>query len=381
LVLMSRSGASPDDEERLAELEALGATIVVAKGDVARETDVIRVLAEIDASLPPLRGVIHAAGVIDDGAIFQQSWERFETVMAPKVQGAWNLHRYTLDHQLDFFVLFSSMSSVIGSAGQSNYAAANAYMDALAHYRRANGLWSLSINWGPWSEVGMAASLDAAYLSQWRSLGVDAISPVQGELVFEQLLHQDQPQVAVFPVNWAKFLSLPHVDRENPFLEALFEKYGRRPLIAPAASLTDIYQRCVQAGDDARTRLLTDHLQKLVSGVLQLTNGAVLDVHKPLNEFGLDSLMAFQLKNQLDQDLRINLPVHHLIEGKSVADVVDVLAGLLADDSTSAVGDAGRDPKVESELEMEAQQARNLLQDLDDLPDDEIDRLLGNLLI
>src|SRR5690606_30530681 len=110
-----------------------------------------------EQTMPPLRGVIHSAGVLDDGALLQQSWSRFRTVMAPKVVGSWHLHQLTRHLPLDFFVLFSSGAAVLGSPGQSNHAAANAFMDALAHCRRAQGLPAVSINWGPWAEVGAAA--------------------------------------------------------------------------------------------------------------------------------------------------------------------------------------------------------------------------------
>ncbi|MDH3602772.1 MAG: SDR family NAD(P)-dependent oxidoreductase, partial [Candidatus Tectomicrobia bacterium] len=152
LVLMSRSGAA--DTATIAALEHAGAQVVVTQADVSEAEEVSQVLAHIDR---PLRGIIHAAGVLDDGILQQQTLERFARVMAPKVRGAWHLHTLTKDMSLDFFVLFSSTASLLGSGGQANYAAANAFLDVLAHYRRAHGLPGVAINWGGWSEVGMAA--------------------------------------------------------------------------------------------------------------------------------------------------------------------------------------------------------------------------------
>src|SRR5262249_45550766 len=138
-----------------------GASVLVMQADVANFTDVGRLITTCQTQ-GPLRGIVHAAGVLDDGVLTQQSAERFSRVMAPKVHGAWNLHTHSRQLQLDFFVSFSPMASLLGSAGQSNYAAANAFLDALAHHRRAHGLPSLTINWGPWAEVGMAARLSVA---------------------------------------------------------------------------------------------------------------------------------------------------------------------------------------------------------------------------
>ncbi|NER24034.1 MAG: SDR family NAD(P)-dependent oxidoreductase, partial [Symploca sp. SIO1C2] len=160
LVLMGRSAPSEAAQQVINQLERAGAQVVVVSGDVSKKQDVVRILAEIDSSYPPLRGVIHGAGVLDDGVLQQMSWERFTRVMAPKVEGAWHLHTLTEHLEIDFFVCFSSMASLLGSPGQGNYAAANGFMDALAHHRRAKGLAGLSINWGPWAEAGMAERLE-----------------------------------------------------------------------------------------------------------------------------------------------------------------------------------------------------------------------------
>ena len=131
---------------------------------MTRPDDLRRVLAERGPSAPPLRGVLHASGVLDDGVLLQMDRERFARALAPKVQGAWNLHEATRDAPLDFFVLFSSVSCLLGSPGQGNYAAGNAFLDALAHYRRGLGLPALSVNWGPWAGAGMAAARDGRTL-------------------------------------------------------------------------------------------------------------------------------------------------------------------------------------------------------------------------
>ncbi len=153
--------------------------------------------------MPALRGIIHAAGVLDDGIISQQNWSRFERVWAPKANGAWNLHVLTQDQPLDFFVLFSSAAALIGSAGQSNYTAANEFLDGLASYRQANGLPATSINWGAWSDVGMAATLKKD--DHGRKREGESISPAEGVILLEKLLTQHPVHIGVVPMNWNKF--------------------------------------------------------------------------------------------------------------------------------------------------------------------------------
>ena len=154
IVLMGRRAPDAAADAVIRRLTARGAKLVAVAGDVSREEDVRRALDQISSGMPPLRGIIHAAGVLDDGVLSAQSWTRFATVMAPKVLGSWHLHR--LGGPLDFFVLFSSGAAIAGSAGQANHAAANAFEDALAWYRQAQGQPTVSINWGPWAEVGAA---------------------------------------------------------------------------------------------------------------------------------------------------------------------------------------------------------------------------------
>src|SRR5262249_3656105 len=152
LVLVGRSQAMGAARETIQEMEEQGAQVVVIKANIAQRRQVENLLATIEQSMPPLRGIMHAAKVLDDGVMLQLDRERFKTVMAPKVNGAWNLHELTLNKQLDFFILYSSAASLLGSPGQGNYVAANAFLDAFAHYRRAKGQPATSINWGVFSE-------------------------------------------------------------------------------------------------------------------------------------------------------------------------------------------------------------------------------------
>src|SRR5208337_3601879 len=188
LVLSGRKGASGEALERIKGLEGRGARVMLVKGDISSAEDVSRMFKEMEEGLPELRGIIHAAGVIDDGLIAGQSRERFMKVMWPKVQGTWNLHEETKGMEMDFFICFSSAASVLGSAGQGNYAAANAFMDAFAHYRRAGGRHCLSVNWGAWGETGMAAGLDSRMQRRLTARGWKSIEPERGLEILELLL-------------------------------------------------------------------------------------------------------------------------------------------------------------------------------------------------
>ena len=173
-----RSDASSGGRDRRAR--SRGAHVVTLAADIAQRADVDRVLAHVAGSMPPLRGIVHAAGVLDDGVILGQTWTRLATVMAPKVRGAWNLHEATRALPLDFFVMFSSIASALGSPGQANYASANALLDALAHYRRGQGLPALSINWGPWADGGMAAGAANQISRRWSDRGLASLTPDEG---------------------------------------------------------------------------------------------------------------------------------------------------------------------------------------------------------
>jgi NAD(P)-dependent dehydrogenase (short-subunit alcohol dehydrogenase family) len=188
LVLLGRRAPSAAAEAELAHLRADGVTVLTAQADVAVADEVQRVLDQIAAELPPLRGVIHAAGVLADGRLANQTWAQFAKVMAPKILGTYHLDRLTRGLPLDFFVCFSAGAALLGSAGQVNYSAANAYMDGLMQARRAAGRPGLSLNWGAWAEVGMAAGVDERTKAQWQASGIELISPAEGVALLGQLL-------------------------------------------------------------------------------------------------------------------------------------------------------------------------------------------------
>ena len=177
-----------------------GVDIIYESLDVSDEQAVKDLINRLTESAYPLKGIFHLAGVLDDATLMEQDWSRFEKVFAPKVYGSYYLHQYAKD--LDFFVLFSSVASVLGSPGQSNYAAANAFMDALCDYRKEQGLPALSISWGPWSEVGMAKDLIARHARG----GMIGINPKDGMRALEAALNESQAHLTIANINWKVFL-------------------------------------------------------------------------------------------------------------------------------------------------------------------------------
>lgn len=341
LALVSRRGASEATQPILKELASLGAHVQIIQADVSQEQDVVRMLGQIKTTMPPLQGIIHAAGVLDDGMLRQQTWERFTRVMSPKVTGAWNLHCLTQDLSLDFFVLFSSAASLLGSPGQGSYAAANAFLDALAHYRQAQGLAGLSINWGAWAETGMAADLSGRG-QRLSKLGIDAIAPKQGLQVLEQLLQQSIGQVGVIAIRWSQFLQQFNGSRDRFFLAnlAMAEAGSSRKGESRSAHQLDgrnlIGDTLLTAEPGERQHLLETYLRGEVAGVLGLS-ASKLSEQQSLNNLGLDSLMLLDLKNHIEADLKINVPMENFLQDPNLTQLTAQILDQIQPSPTTAV--------------------------------------------
>ncbi|MBX3013305.1 MAG: SDR family NAD(P)-dependent oxidoreductase [Caldilineaceae bacterium] len=315
LVLVGRRGAAtPGAEAALAQLTALGAQVTVVAADLADAAAVQKLLTTCQA-VAPLRGIIHAAGVIDDGLFQQQTAERLAQVMAPKVAGTWHLHRLTEELPLDFFVCFSSVASLLGNGGQSNYAAANAFLDALAYQRHYAGRPALSINWGGWAEVGLAATL----VQEHAAAGLGAIAPAQGATLLGLLMAQTTPQVAVLPIEWRTFQQTAPGRLLQPLLGAVREP---EPAVqAPAA----LRQELATAPAPARRAILHSHLQALVTTLLGTTPAD----DESFFLFGLDSLLSIQLANRLAAALDLPLPATLAFQQGTLATLTQFLCDRL----------------------------------------------------
>jgi acyl transferase domain-containing protein/acyl carrier protein len=324
LVLLGRSSASAAAQAAVDAMEKAGARVVTVRADVADPQQMAAVLSEIEAGGPPLGGVVHAAGVLEDGILLQMDARRLQAVMGPKVDGGWNLHRLTAGKPLDFFILFSSAAGVLGSPGQGNYAAASAFLDALAHHRRAQGLPALSIDWGPWSEVGLAARPDRG--GRLAAQGMESLTPRQGVAALARVWNARAAQVSVMPVDWPEWREVHRAAAGSPLLT----DFEHDEAAAPPAAGSGLTRAAVVAAEPAeRQRLVEAHLQKEVARVLGLSV-AKLDVNQPLSTLGIDSLMAVELKNRIESDLQVSLPLIKVIQGPSVAELAAMLLGQLA---------------------------------------------------
>ncbi|MBE9077338.1 type I polyketide synthase [Romeria aff. gracilis LEGE 07310] len=271
-------------------------TVRVLQGDVTRMGDLARVLTEIQATLPPLRGIFHAAGLLDDGLLIQQTPIRFDRVMAPKVAGAWNLHQLTQDLSLDHFMLFSSVAAMLGSPGQANYAAANSFLDSLAHYRQGRGLPGLSVNWGSWADGGMADRLGEREQQRLMALGLDAIAPESGFQALDQLLQQPAAQVGVVPVRWEQFVT------QAPALPPLLSELVTAEE-TDTSSAAEIVTQLAALPADERAAGLFEYLQDQLRTLLRLSPTYSFDLHQGFFDLGMDSLTSVELRNTLQKSL------------------------------------------------------------------------------
>ncbi len=332
LVLVGRSAPGDTAQQEIDSLRRAGMEVKIAQADVAVEEEMQAVFAEVADTMPPLRGVIHAAGVLDDGVLLQLNPRRFEKVMRPKVSGAWNLYRLTLSSELDFFVLFSSAASVFGSPGQGNYAAASSFLDALAHYCRAHGRAALAVNWGPWAEVGLAARPNRGGRLALR--GFDSIDPQRGVQVLDWLLHHDASQAVVAPIDWPQLLDSLPASRLPALLAGFADRRsssGRQGGVSePKGRLTK--EELLTASPEERSARLHSYLRSQIARVIGVAPSKLAD-ERPLNTFGLDSLMAIELKNTIEANLGVALPVASLLRGPTLSQLTDQLVAQIAEPS------------------------------------------------
>jgi hypothetical protein len=300
----------------------------VLQVDVGERESLARALAELRADMPPLRGVLHAAGLLDDALLARQERERIERVLRPKVAGALHLHQETLGDPLDFFVMFSSIAALLGGVGQANYSAANAFLDALASERRARGLPAQSLAWGPWAEVGLAAAR-AERGERLAALGLESLVPDEGVAILGRLLRGTaDAHVSIARFDWTRwrrtYPAADHASLLAGFLRAQENVSEKPPEGAP--TLADLAR---MDPEERRTRVEAFLRRELVT-LLELSRD-LADSRLPLVRFGFDSLMGMKLKARLERMLGLSLSAARLLSGLSLDDLVKFVLEKIAD--------------------------------------------------
>ncbi|MGW3496799.1 SDR family NAD(P)-dependent oxidoreductase [Streptomyces sp. NPDC001020] len=384
LFLAARGEPSEQTRRMLDELTADGARLTVVRADVARRDDVERLLRLIADEGAPLRGIVHAAGVLDDGILLQQTPQRLRRVLAPKAGGALLLDELSDGMPLDFFVLFSSFTAALGSAGQSGYTAANAVLDRIALGRRARGVPAVSIGWGPWREVGMTSG-QAAARQRWPERGLTPLDPRLCLRAFDRALTGAAPPYElILDADWARYAARLPGGTAPAHLRTVLGAAGVGPDRADAPE-PRLARRLADAHPDDRRALLGDHVAHRVAEALGIADPRRVDREAGLFDLGLDSMSAVGLAQRLGRDLDAygELPATTVFDHPSVAALTVYLAGLppTAGDAMSEASTAGRAEPGGQDAEWGGVDAdlESLLAEIEGLSEEEAARRLAEL--
>ncbi|MFK8113963.1 MAG: amino acid adenylation domain-containing protein, partial [Rubripirellula sp.] len=338
LVLSGRSAnVTQESAEVIQQMQDLGTNIVVMPCDITKVEDIRRCLAKIDAELPTLRGVVHTAMVLEDKLLVDLDRETLDRVLWPKVLGGWNLHQTTMSRDLDQFILFSSLSSVFGHAGQGNYSAANALLDGLAHHRRVSGLPATVVNWGHLGEVGYLAEREELS-ERLRRQGVLDFTVAEATECLARALNRRATQCSVLRMDWSRWRGLGLTQDVSPRFAHLIRGGNESE-----KSLSGDALRNAAPAERA------DMLQLAIAGKLASLLGTTagdLDADRPMLEMGLDSLMAVELRNWIERQLELKLQIGALMRGSSLRSLVQTLSESVSGTSSANDDMEFNDPEM-----------------------------------
>ena len=300
LVLSSRKGMeTPGAENLVLELTKMGVKTTVVAGDIADAESVRKIMA-LFGGKRPLRGVIHAAGVSDSGVLSAMTPERFATTLLPKVHGAWLLHQATRDLDLDMFMMFSSVSGVMGMAGLANYAAANTFLDALAHLRRAQHMPASSVAYGTWAGDGMASRLSSTTLSHLAHFGLDPLAPEEGLQSIQDTVNKGRALTVAAALDLKRLRDYYEQQGGVPaLLRLLLPETGPSSQIPQAPRVVDVRKVLGDARPGQNKDMMLDMVREVVAKTLGFARSCDVDIDVPLKDIGIDSLTAVQMRNSL----------------------------------------------------------------------------------
>ncbi|MDF1858715.1 MAG: thioester reductase domain-containing protein [Verrucomicrobiales bacterium] len=343
LVLASRSGGDIHKQNNLPDaLTSSQMQVEFRACDVSSPGELEALLSSIRECMPPLKGIFHAAMVLRDEVLTRMTGEQVEEVAAPKIAGAWNLHRQTKKDPIDHFVLFSSISVLVGNPGQANYVSANAFLDGLAIYRRQTGLPGLSIAWDRLNESGYAARTEGL-AEHFDRLGWKGLNNREALRGLELLMQNEAVHMAVSNVDWSKWQSAAGLSGRIPFYENLITEDSGD---GTGGDLADrVRQQFFAAAPEERIELVEGFIIEQVAKVLRISPNR-LSKTKPLNEQGLDSLMAVELFGVLENQLGVPIPPSQLIENPTVEKAAVSIAHILETQEASPTSHQGTESSI-----------------------------------
>jgi len=322
LVLASRSGAKSDEaKEAIRKMEAMGTKVYADPIDITNEEVVAKVIAKIKAEMPPLKGIIHGAVVLDDGFIVDMNRNRFITSYQAKVGGVLNLHKHTKDIPLDFFVSFSSISALIGNSGQANYVSANTFLDQFAHYRRANGMQATTINLGVLGEVGVAAR-DANVTAILESGGIFGFTTQEALEGLSIVIENTPVQVGMFDVDWARWSSINQKSAQSSRFKQLVE--SRSSATGTASKVHEFAAELAIVAENERTTYLENVVAEELARVLKLSVEKI-DKSRGINFLGVDSLIAVELGRAISARFGVDVSTMELLSGPNVTQLASII--------------------------------------------------------
>ncbi|MBJ9978492.1 SDR family NAD(P)-dependent oxidoreductase [Pseudomonas sp. S75] len=313
ILLIGRKAPTTEQLARLDSMVRPGTNIVTYCCDIGDSQGLELGLVPTLAALPPLKGIVHAAGINDDALVLNETWEHFWQVAQSKVAGAWNLHELSHSHELDFFILYSSIASILGPAGQAAYASANGYMDALAQYRHTLGAPALSINWGGWSATGMMARVSQRNIDRMQKVGIELLQPESGFALMKKMLGTVDEQWIVASLNEKKIKA--NVQRAD------FPLVLKRMNFLASSLMASGETRDVQRAGDMAVELDEAGIRRYLTSLMASTLLEAIDVsqhQKSLVSLGLDSMMALEIKTCIKNDTGVDIPILKLLEGASI---------------------------------------------------------------